>query len=321
MFMLMLAAPVFADEYGDEKGDDIPEYNIHFQSFVDEKDADLHVYATPDGTSPWPIKDGYRLPEGYYILADAYNLSDTKTLYLLQLDGDGKVQETQAIEPKRSGLSKIVLKSDITYILRYADQNIITFTNKVNYGVDTTVYYLDQDGNSTDVKSGEPVPSGGVIVAKCYAHNGNYRMSAYVGNDLKALTEIQVGTQNGIIYPHNILRGLNEDITFILESSQGAFKPASTKISNVTAGHKKLTVKWSKPAENVTGYEVRYSKNKNFKSGVKKKRIKSADTTKCKLTGLKKGKKYYVQIHTYLTLDSNDTYYSKWSKTKSAKVK
>ena len=38
------------------------------------------------------------------------------------------------------------------------------------------------------------------------------------------------------------------------------------------------------------------------------------------LYGLKAGKKYYVQIRTYKTIDGKE-YYAEWSQTRSAKVK
>ena len=144
---------------------------------------------------------------------------------------------------------------------------------------------------------------------------------AYAENELALWEEIPSSGDGGLLYPFDPMIGLKEDVAIVLTSSQGKFQPAGTKISNLTAGHKKMTVKWTKPAEKITGYEIRYSKTKNFKSGTKTKRIKTANTTKYKLTGLKKGKRYYVKIRTYLILNGNEYFYSNWSKAKSVKVK
>ena len=78
---------------------------------------------------------------------------------------------------------------------------------------------------------------------------------------------------------------------------------------------KKLKVTWKKNAA-ATGYEVQYATSSKFKS-VKKVKIKKASTTSTTVSKLTKGKKYYVRIRTYKTV-SGKTYYSGWSKAKTA---
>ncbi len=90
------------------------------------------------------------------------------------------------------------------------------------------------------------------------------------------------------------------------------------------ASGKKLTVKWKKTSQ-VTGYEVSCALNKTFKSGKKTVTVKSASKTSTTITKLKKGKKYYVRVRAYKTLQVNgksQKLYSDWSKVKtSTKVK
>lgn len=81
---------------------------------------------------------------------------------------------------------------------------------------------------------------------------------------------------------------------------------------------KKLKVTWNKNTA-ATGYEVQYSTSGKFKNA-KKVKIKKATTTSTTISKLKKGKKYYVRIRTYKTV-SGKTYYSAWSKGKSAVIK
>ena len=81
---------------------------------------------------------------------------------------------------------------------------------------------------------------------------------------------------------------------------------------------RKAQVRWKKN-KLVTGYEVQYSTDRNFISGVKKKTIKKASTTKVTLTGLKKKKTYYVRIRTYRK--GGGTTYSSWSKVKKVVIK
>ena len=75
---------------------------------------------------------------------------------------------------------------------------------------------------------------------------------------------------------------------------------------------------WKKNAA-ATGYEVQYATSSKFKS-VKKVKIKKAATTSTTVSKLTKGKKYYVRIRTYKTV-SGKTYYSGWSKVKTAVIK
>ena len=95
--------------------------------------------------------------------------------------------------------------------------------------------------------------------------------------------------------------------------------PVATTLKSVTAGSKKMTVKWSKVSSQVTGYEIQYSTSSSFSSPTKVK-ASGASTVSKSITGLKKGKKYYVRIRTYRTV-SGKTYYSTWSAKKAVTVK
>lgn len=95
-------------------------------------------------------------------------------------------------------------------------------------------------------------------------------------------------------------------------------KPAATsKVTAKSAKSKKATVTWKKAAGTVTGYEIQYSTNKNYKSP-KTTKVKGSkvSATLSKLTG---GKKLYVRVRTYVT-SGKTTVTSDW-KTTSVKVK
>ena len=96
--------------------------------------------------------------------------------------------------------------------------------------------------------------------------------------------------------------------------------PTKTSISSLTAGTKKLTVKWAKKTTQVTGYEIQYSTSKTFASSVKTKTITKNSTVSTSLTGLSAKKTYYVRIRTYKTVNGVKIY-SGWSTVKSLKTK
>lgn len=95
--------------------------------------------------------------------------------------------------------------------------------------------------------------------------------------------------------------------------------PLTTTLT-VKAGKKRLTASWKKVA-NITGYEVQYSTSKKFtKKTTKTSKITKAKTVKKTIKSLKKGKKYYVRVRAYKTVNGKKVY-SPWSAVKSVKVK
>ncbi|MCC8107038.1 MAG: hypothetical protein LIO99_13740 [Clostridiales bacterium] len=62
------------------------------------------------------------------------------------------------------------------------------------------------------------------------------------------------------------------------------------------------------------------TESKTFASGNKTKKVSGASKTSVKLSGLKKGKTYYVRIRTYKKVNGK-TYYSAWSSKKTVKIK
>lgn len=83
---------------------------------------------------------------------------------------------------------------------------------------------------------------------------------------------------------------------------------------------KSLMVKWE-ALDDVSGYQIRYSRNKGFKEGtVKTITVTDKTRTQYQIKKLKRKKTWYVQVRAYKTQGS-DTIYGQWSKTKSRKLK
>ncbi len=100
-------------------------------------------------------------------------------------------------------------------------------------------------------------------------------------------------------------------------------KAAISKLTPVQG--KKLKVTWKKVAK-ADGYVVQYAKDKKFKNVVGKVTVKKAGTTSTTITKkLTKGKKYYVRVRAYKTVEvngKNKKLSGDWSKVKlSGKIK
>ena len=74
-----------------------------------------------------------------------------------------------------------------------------------------------------------------------------------------------------------------------------------------------VTVYWKKQAQQVTGYQIRYSTSPDFSKDAKIVTVSGASKTSAVIRGLKKGKRYYFRIRTYKTVGGKK-YYSSWSR-------
>lgn len=94
--------------------------------------------------------------------------------------------------------------------------------------------------------------------------------------------------------------------------------PKKPEMKKLTAGKKKFTVQWKKDKK-ADGYQVQYSTDKKFKKNVKSVNV-SKKSTKATVKKLKKGKTYWVRMHSYKKINGKK-YYSGWGKVKSVKVR
>ena len=99
-------------------------------------------------------------------------------------------------------------------------------------------------------------------------------------------------------------------------------KPPAAVITKLQSkAKKKITVKWKKVPKQITGYEIRYSTTSGFKGGTYQTAyVKKPAAISKTLTAKKSGKRYYVKIRTYKTVNGIKLY-STWSKVKSVKTK
>ena len=96
-------------------------------------------------------------------------------------------------------------------------------------------------------------------------------------------------------------------------------KPKATSVNKLTALKGGIKVYVNKQATQTTGYQIQYSTSSSF-ANAKTATIGKNTTLSKSITGLAKGKRYYVRVRTYKTVNGTK-YYSSWSKAKSITTK
>lgn len=89
--------------------------------------------------------------------------------------------------------------------------------------------------------------------------------------------------------------------------------------SDCDTGKGKLYLSWSTVSD-ATGYQIRYSKDKSFKTGVVTKNVSGQSNNSQTISKLSRKKKYYVQVRPYIK-SGGKTAYGKWSTKRALKTK
>ena len=149
--------------------------------------------------------------------------------------------------------------------------------------------------------------------------DGKYKKIAKVtGNNTKSYVDEDVKSKTGKTYSYKVC-AYHGKATSKLTSAKSQVRAASTKFSTAKSKSKKtMNLEWKK-VKGATGYQVQYTKDKNFKKNVTTKKIKKNSTTTTKISKLSSGKKYYVRVRSYVIVNEKK-YYSGWTTT-TVKVK
>lgn len=268
----------------------------HFYIY-DETRTEVHSFAVGDGFS-----ESFYLTGGkYYIKYEsAHNVSFIATVNTLS----ESFKETQTKNNDMiDGASSIKVKKTYKGVLTRNDE--IDYY-KFNVPANGTINFSMT--NPTDCNLKYSIYDTSLNLVYVNTVNSGKKVSEYIkmkkGNFYLALTKVD-SSKGGGSYKFSI--------------DYAAEKPSKPTISSVkNSSSKKMTVKWKK-VSGITGYELQYSTDKNFKSGVTKKTIASSKTS-VSYSKLKKGKTYYVRMRTYVTVNGTKTY-SDWSAKKSVKIK
>ncbi len=215
--------------------------------------------------------------------------------------------------------------------------NVCKATRSVShtYKTTTTKATLKKNGKQVtkctvcgDVKSSKTIyyPKSIKLSATSYTYNGKTKKPTVTVKDSKGKT-LKKDTDYTVKYASGRKNPGKYTVTVTFKGKYSGtkklsftIKPAKATLSKVSAGSKQLTATW-KTVTAVTGYEVQASTSSKFTSKTTKKAtVKSAKTKKTTIKKLTKGKKYYVRVRAYKTVDGKKIY-GAWSTVKSVKVK
>lgn len=170
-------------------------------------------------------------------------------------------------------------------------------------------------------KSAIPKVSAPVVSRKTYIYNGKVQRPTVTVRGLSMPDDYKVTWTNGKdVGKHTATVTLSGDRFTGSRKLSYTITPKGTGISKLSKGYKCFTVKWKKQSAKmsktpVTGYQIRYSL-KSSMSGARTVSIKGYGKYSRKISKLKSGKKYYIQVRTYKTVNGVK-YCSSWSAKKS----
>lgn len=156
----------------------------------------------------------------------------------------------------------------------------------------------------------------GAAVYRVYqsaSKNGNYSKVATVTTNNAKISKLSPGKR----YYFQVVACGKKDGSYIgalSDTLTTGTRPSTVSVKSVSLSGSSLKVQWSKASG--SGYEVRYSTDKNMKKGVKTVKVKKSSTNSIVIKKVKKDTTYYVQVRAFLTFP-NKVYNGSYSKVKS----
>lgn len=304
-----------------------------------EHDRDVEMLGSSEKTTVTGLNFG----KGSYYINDRV-LDDYK---VSELDGkDYEVIDIDAINMYRTEISKLAAGdfkitrevpegkkvANVYYIDKDNKLQELSFTEsngKVTFTMGSLSMYhnvIEYTKAAVTPAKAETIAAKQVTLAKSkYTYTGkSIKPAVKVVN--KAGKTLKAGTDYTVAYSGNKKVGTAKVVVTLKNHYSGkitktfTINPKSVSVKSLKKSKKAFTVKWGKRTSQTTGYQIRYSTKKNFKSNVKKVTVGKNKTTTKKIKKLKSRKKYYVQVRTYKKVGGKK-YYSSWSKVKSVKTK
>lgn len=248
----------------------------------------------------------------------------TASITISSLTYNGKVQKP-----------KIEVKIGETILVEGKDYTL-TFSNNASINQGTYHVTIEGIGDYTgkenlkyEIKPKKITPSV-TLSAKSFVYNGEVQKPTVKA--VKDGTTVLPDSEYSVNYesfgkdvgPYTITVEMKDNY---IGSKKVTYKinPKGTSLKTPKRGSKLIKLKWTKQSAlmsqtRITGYEIQLATNSKFTKGKKTVTVKGYSKYSKKVTKLKGGKKYYIRIRTYKTVNGVKCC-SKWSKNKTATTK
>lgn len=198
-----------------------------------------------------------------------------------------------------------------TYISTYDTKGL-----KIRCLAKSTIAGISNTADGIRIKWNKIKGASGYYVYRKTGDNTYKKIKTITDAGTVTYTDTAVKSKNGTTYYYAVRAYWGTSISSY--AGKGMVRLTGTTISDLTNGSgKKITVKWSKNSK-ASGYQIQYSTNSKY-SSAKTVTVKGTSSLSKTITGLTKGKTYYVRVRVYKTV-SGKNYYSAWTGSKKIKI-
>ncbi len=286
------------------------DYTVQYKNNINAGTATVTVTGTGDYKG--------NLSKTYKINKAAQSISISKTS-ITKTYGDAAF----SLGAKASGGGKLTYTSQNTKAATVSSDGKVTIK-----GAGTTTIYIAAAETANYNSASKPVNF--TVNAKKISGTVKVAMSKYVYNGKEkkptvTLANLVKDKDYKVTYSNNINIGKGKVTVIGIGNYKGTLTqtfqivPAKTIATTIKSAEKgKIQLKWTKQV--CAGYEIVYSKNSNFSGTNKRVKITGSTNISKTTTGFQSGKKYYVKIRAYKTVNGI-VYYGDYSSKFSVMVK
>ncbi|MCD7887369.1 MAG: leucine-rich repeat protein [Clostridiales bacterium] len=220
------------------------------------------------------------------------------------------VSSAGKVTGKKPGTVTITVKAASTTNYNAASKTI-SITVQLNK---TTISSLTNTSKGITVKWSKVTGASGYYVYRKTSGGSYSKIKTITSGSTVSYTDTAVKSKNGTTYVYAVRAYFGSTLGSYTDKT--TVRVTAVSVSSAKNSAKKtITVKWKKNAK-ASGYQLYISPTSDFSSGTKQVYYTG---TSYKITGLTKGKTYYVKVRAYKTV-SGTKYYSAWSSSKKVKI-
>lgn len=313
--------PDITVKYGNTTLKEGTDYTVTVQNNINVGTAEVVI--TGKGNFTGTVTKTFSIKKKQTITGSSYKKPYSSSTFILnaKTDGNGKltysssntkvatVNSTGKVTLKGVGTAKITVKAAATSTYLSASKTItITVVKGTQNLSAATVYNKTYGGKAFTLN------------VKRTAGNGKLSYKSANTNIVKVNSKGKV-----------TITGCGRTTITVKAAGTSLYNQASKKITITVAPKKptlssvknqkgkKMVIRWKKDTK-ISGYQIQYATDKNFKKNIKTATIQKKGTLNKTITGLKKGTTYYVRIRSY-KLVNGQALFGEYSARKSVKIR